>query len=53
MPEKMVFFILGRSPTAAPVFINELPGETIDKRGRINRWRIVATYGTSSSRTYS
>ena len=42
MSEKMVFFFLSRIRTAAPVFINIFPGETIDNGGRIDRWRIVA-----------
>ena len=42
MSEKMVFFFLSRIRTAAPVFINIFPGETIDNGGRIHRWRIVA-----------
>jgi hypothetical protein len=52
MSEKMVFFLLGRIPTACPVFINIFPGTTRDKGGWIDRWSIVAAYVTSSSRTY-
>jgi hypothetical protein len=53
MSEKMVFFFLSRIRTAAPVFINIFPRETIDNGGQIDGWRIVAVYVTSSSRTYS